>query len=122
MKDRDIAEQILKSLLNGKKIKTTDIDKECKLHNVNNFTVYEFLKEHTRKEQGFNDYNFIVIKEGSANFVYLDCWSGEEKRREDERKSELEENKKNRRNIILSAVITGIITFIAGYILAKINC
>jgi hypothetical protein len=105
MSERNIAEKILKLIYSGSKIKTTDIENISKASNVNYFSVCEFLKEHTKKEKGTGDYDMVVLKDGSANFVYKNCWTGEEKR-----------TRKNRRTAIIAA-ISGALT---GLLLPKL--
>jgi len=104
MNERDLAENILKEIC-SKGITTTKVKIECKVNNVNYNMVSAFLKEHTDIKSGRGDYDILVLKDGSANFVFKGCWSGEEKRNKEWEKKQLKENSKNRRNVIFAAVL-----------------
>lgn len=111
--ERDVAEEILKLILEKGKLGTLTISHTCLKNKVNEIVVYQFLKEYTIKgrNSGFGDEDYLQLKDGSANFVYLGCWSGEEKRK-------YKENKKNHRIVIISSIISAIIA-VAGTLLAQ---
>jgi len=112
MNEREIAEKILKMILEKEKLGTATINAMCVMEKANETIVYQFLKEHTTRGNGFGDNDDMLLTKGSANFVYSGCWSGEEKRKR-------KENMINRGIVILAAAIGALVGIIGTLMVHK---